>query len=168
MGSHHSKPDLDPGKSLPRLALILSTLLAVLPTSSHPLLALLRLASLLLSRPNPTTPSALAYSNRQQAIQFQSQAHIGSLEAYPEGHPTRGVILAELGKLINAETWTSESGAQVMVPSEGLPRMRLTRETMAKALVELRIGFGPKGGLVGVEMEGLVEGLVREMAAFGA
>ena len=45
--------------------------------------------------------------------------------------------------------------------------MRLARETMSRAIAELRIGFGPKGGLVGVEMEGLVEGLVREMAAFG-
>lgn len=93
---------------------------------------------------------------------------MGSLKAYPAGHPTRGVILAELGKLINAETWTSESGAQVMVPSEGVPRMRLARETMTKALDELRVGFGPKGGLVGVEMAGLIEGLVREMAAFGS
>jgi hypothetical protein len=143
-------------------------LLSALPVSSHPLLALLRLASLLLSRPDPGTPTALAHSNRQQAIQFLSQAHMGSLEAYPAGHPTRGVILAELGKLINAETWTSESGAQVMVPSEGVPRMRLARETMTKALDELRVGFGPKGGLVGVEMEGLIEGLVREMAAFGS
>ncbi len=45
--------------------------------------------------------------------------------------------------------------------------MGLARETLIKALDELRVGFGKEGGMVKREVEMLVEGLTREMRALG-
>jgi len=97
-------------------------------------------------------------------------------EVYPKGHPSVGIVLAELGKLLNAESGnTDDSGSGkslqkkedivIQLPVDVTGRMGVARETLVKALAELRIGFGRSGGLVGKELEYLVEGISREMTA---
>jgi SET and MYND domain-containing protein len=92
----------------------------------------------------------------------------------PHGHPVRGIVLAELGKLLNLEssgespeTTGADAAALSFLPKDVKGRMALARETMIKALEELRVGFGKDDGMVAKEMEMLVEGLTREMVAMG-
>jgi len=90
---------------------------------------------------------------------------------YPEGHPSLGIALTELGKLLNLDAAESTSGEAVssgvnrsaVIPAQAADRLGLARETLMMALRELRIGFGKTGGLVGKEVEGILEGLVKEM-----
>jgi hypothetical protein len=139
---------------------------ALMPLSSHPLLALLRLEATMLSTPIESTDTI---PHLFEAIEASSLSFRGMQALLPHGHPIRGIILAELGKLLNLEAAGDSKAQQVVsfLPRDVKGRMGLARETMIKALEELRIGFGTDGGLVGKEMEMLVEGLTREMRAFG-
>jgi len=97
------------------------------------------------------------------------------MSVFVEGHPVRGVGLAELGKLLavdeppalattmpgNATATTSDA-----FPPTGPARLALAVETLQRALKELMIGFGEStgGGDVGrVVREDIVK-LEREMS----
>ncbi len=111
------------------------------------------------------------------AIQALALHWKGSQAVYPVNHPSLGIMLAELGKLLNAEAESGDEGADkkatpstsnlaIKLPVDVGGRMGLARETMVNALKVLRIGFGKSGGLVGKEIEMLVEGISREMAMY--
>jgi hypothetical protein len=53
----------------------------------------------------------------------------------------------------------------VEIPEEPVRRLVWAREVLMQALGEIRIGFGKGGGLVGKELEGLAEGVGREIGA---
>jgi hypothetical protein len=53
----------------------------------------------------------------------------------------------------------------VEIPEEPVRRLVWAREILMQALGEIRIGFGKGGGLVGKELEGLAEGVGREIGA---
>ncbi len=82
----------------------------------------------------------------------------------------RGIVLAELGKLLNLErdddaSPSAPDSAAAFLPRGVSGRLHLARETLVKALSELRAGFGMDGGMVGREVMVLVDGLTREMQA---
>jgi hypothetical protein len=149
--------------------------------SSYPFLPLLRLRSLLASRPTPTMPGqpmAETVKDLFDAIESQAMVWKGMKIVYPTGHPSLGLALTELGKLLNldaeAETGvgltapkttptSSEVGRQRQLPVHASDRLGLARETLIMALEQLKIGFGTTGGLVGREVEGVLEGLQKEM-----
>lgn len=148
-------------------------LLAVLPITSHPLPALLRLEATSLSSP---TPSSEAIPDLFAAIRASSLSFKALELLLPYGHPVRGIALAELGKLLNLErddtqdassAPTAPDSAAPFLPRELAGRLHLARETLVKALSELRVGFGAEGGggMVGRELVVLVEGVTREMQA---
>lgn len=106
---------------------------------------------------------------------------VGAEGMYPPGHPVRGISLAELGKLLlvptvpedDPSTTTARSivpdelfastGGRPSVPSSPVGRLTMARDVLLRALVELRVGFGGEGGLVGREVGALVEGVEREV-----
>jgi len=129
---------------------------------------------LLSSQPTPTLPDqpvAETVVNLFDAVEAQALAWKGMKAVYPEGHPSLGIALTELGKLLNLDAAESTSGEAVssgvnrsaVIPAQAADRLGLARETLMMALRELRIGFGKTGGLVGKEVEGILEGLVKEM-----
>lgn len=141
-----------------------------MPPSTHPLFALLRLQALLDSS---ATPDGLTVVNPNRAIQAAALAWKGMLEVYPSGHPSIGIVLAELGKLLNLDT--NEPPASplgdrqgLVLPNSLLGRRQLALQTMQQSQLELRVGFGGDGGLVAAEMEGLSGGLTRELTMSGA
>ncbi|KAH8079697.1 hypothetical protein HD553DRAFT_326416 [Filobasidium floriforme] len=149
--------------------------------SSYPFLPLLRLRSLLASRPTPTMPGqpmAETVKDLFDAIESQAMVWKGMKAVYPTGHPSLGLALTELGKLLNLDaeaeagadqtapkptSTSSEVGAQRQLPVHASDRLGLARETLIMALEQLKIGFGTTGGLVGSEVEGVLEGLQKEM-----
>ncbi|KAL7409501.1 hypothetical protein BDY24DRAFT_214933 [Mrakia frigida] len=164
---------------------ILIALTQHLPPSSYPLLPLLRLFSTLLisgfSSTPPTDPSSSSLLNDALQITYLTSQAVLTPGIYPPGHPARGVALAELGKLLVVpapEVAASSKGKSVVpkelfargggagIPDEPARRLMWAREILVQALGEVRIGFGKKGdggGLVGVELAGLVEGVGREI-----
>lgn len=120
-----------------------------------------------------------------------SQA-VTSSGIYPVGHPARAVALAELGKLLlipvsqpssgrsiketteeeeDVDAWIESEASivpiglrlDVQLPAEPGRRLVWAREIILQALEESRIGYGRRGGLVGRELEGLAEGVGREL-----
>jgi len=139
---------------------------------------MLRLRSLLASQPIPALPGqAMAETVKDlfDAIESQAMVWKGMKEVYPHGHPSLGIALTELGKVLNLDASdeadaqgpstnsSSEVGKQRALPVHATDRLGLARETLAMALEQLRIGFGRTGGLVGREVEGIMEGLTKEM-----
>ena len=146
--------------------------------SSYPFQPLLRLRSLLASQPTPALPGqAMSETVKDlfDAIEAQALVWKGMKVVYPNGHPSLGIALAELGKLLNLDATedsvrksggkdpSTEVGKQLPLPTQATDRLGLARETLGMALEQLKIGFGMTGGLVGREVEGVVEGLTKEM-----
>ena len=146
--------------------------------SSYPFQPLLRLRSLLASQPTPALPGqAMSETVKDlfDAIEAQALVWKGMKVIYPNGHPSLGIALAELGKLLNLDATedsgrkqggmdpSTEVGKQLPLPTQATDRLGLARETLGMALEQLKIGFGMTGGLVGREVEGIVEGLTKEM-----
>ena len=116
------------------------------------------------------------------AVESQALAWKGMQLVYPDGHPSLGLALAVLGKLLNLdaqqEPKTSSEcgpnpssasssslavGQSFALPVQATDRLGLARETLVMALQQLRIGFGHTGGLAGREIEGILDGVTREM-----
>jgi hypothetical protein len=146
--------------------------------SSYPFQPLLRLRSLLASQPKPALPGqpiSETVKDLFDAIEAQALVWKGMKVVYPNGHPSLGIVLAELGKLLNLDaeedsarkqdgaTSSTEIGKQIPLPAQATDRLGLARETLGMALEQLSIGLGCTGGLVGKEVKGIMEGLTKEM-----
>lgn len=148
---------------------IVKSLLDLMPPSSYPLSSLLRLQALLDCSP---TPDGTSVVNPGRAIQATALAWKGMTEVYPAGHPSIGIALAELGKLLNLESDSKSfeqplgQGRGLVIPSSMIARRNLAQQTMIRAVEELQIGFGPTGGLVANELRGLVQGLGHELTMY--
>ncbi|ODN95670.1 hypothetical protein I350_08387 [Cryptococcus amylolentus CBS 6273] len=151
---------LDPSPALQTLSTLLPQLLALSPPSSHPLLALLHLSALLLSPPN--SPETLGLATQHLAL-----ASSASFLSLPPNHPSTAVTLAKWGKLLSLD--------QVRLPSEGsegaemlVKRLEMATAVLRKALTAAELGFGAEGGVVGLEMDGLVKGCEGELGVYRA
>ncbi|ODN76466.1 hypothetical protein L198_08061 [Cryptococcus wingfieldii CBS 7118] len=151
---------LDPSPALQTLSTLLPQLLSLSPPSSHPLLALLHLSALLLSPPK--SPSSLSLATQHLAL-----ASSASFLSLPPNHPSTAVTLAKWGKLLSLD--------QVRLPSEGpegaemlVKRLEMATVVLRKALTAAELGFGAEGGVVGLEMDGLVKGCEGELGVYRA
>ncbi|KAN0085790.1 hypothetical protein V8E55_006924 [Tylopilus felleus] len=139
---------------------------AGLPPSSHPLLALLKLHQSLLvsSFSGPISQDVLDESIRTAA------KHVAGLSTVlDQGHPVRGVALAELGKLLAVDEPSPSTPPQTTsFPPSGPPRLKLAYETLLKARIELLIGFAREneGGEVGREVRESVVALEKELGVW--
>jgi SET and MYND domain-containing protein len=122
-----------------------------------------------------------------EAIRSATRAFTGLSQILPEGHPARGVALAELGKLLCVdEPWPKYADLDgirpLSLPSEisstfpttrfsayppsGPERLKLAYETLVRALGELKVGFGGgrnEGGEVGQNVRKLAVGVEKEL-----
>jgi hypothetical protein len=144
------------------------------PPSSHPHLALLRLHQSLLITALASSTDADLLDN---TIRATARAVSGITAVLDEGHPVRGVGLAELGKLLAVDeplpptstTSPSSSSAQSDVfPPTGAARLGLAVDTLKRALKELMIGFGEstRGGEVGTELREEIVRLEKELSVW--
>lgn len=163
--------------ALPASQPILTHLSNYLPPTAYPLLPLLRHLSTLLVEAlgSQSTQDRTLLEDAMSYSRLVSIA-LGTSEVYPSGHPARAMALAEFGKLLLLPVPSQDGGSSASkrisivpprlrfnIPEEDGQRLRLAREVLLQALWELRIGFGSKGGLVGRDVEGLLEGSEREI-----
>ncbi len=195
---------LDPEKSIQLTTKLVPILISAgLVPGSHPLLALARLnASLLITHlpaaPDPSieevhspATQASAPTSRAEA-QAQLDDAICSARAkrvrglgrvLAEGHPVRGIALAELGKLLSVDepdpahvrgpagSPTGAMGVAPGYPPSGPARVKLAYETLLRARAELLVGFGGganEGGVVGRGVREMVAELEKEMQVWKA
>lgn len=152
----------------------MDALLTLQPASSYPLLPLLRIHALQLTQPETSTALVNTTSGEQTLPRIFDAIRIHTLlvralgEVLPPFHPSYGIALAELGKLLNVHveddgSGPADLGMSVKIPRATTRRLALTLTTLRKALDVLRVGYGSQGGLVGVEMGWIVEGLEKEL-----
>lgn len=181
----------DPIKALKYTASSLALLQPYpLHLSSHPLLALTRLhLSLSLSSlSSPISESKEATSledqrTRDDLVDDASRtaaccvAGVSGVPGMTEGHPVRGIALAELGKLLCVDvdpSPASQSGTrQIALTDEndqndasaalprGVERLQLAAQILKRARDELLIGFGKEGG--GGDVGKLVDTMLRDL-----
>jgi len=101
-------------------------------------------------------------------IRLSAQVVTGLVDLLPLGHPTRGVALAELGKLlcVDEPKASSEELEKTPFPPQGYNRLALAKDTLIRAHGEVQIGFGPGGGDLGDEIHKILENIEREMAVY--
>ena len=148
---------LDPEQAKTILSTLVPALLQHFPPSSYPLLALLRLRSLLLI--SPTSPA-----EHNTAIASLALAYAGAEKVYPPSHPTLAIILSEWGKLL-AMNDTDQEKEDTVKGDRSKIAQRLTEAivVLRKAVEGCDKGFGVGGGIVGKEMEGLLVGCQGEL-----
>lgn len=148
-----------PSNAITSLQMVLAHLLSQMPPSSYPVLPLLRLL-FLLNLP-PATPSDLDPTLSALSISYEA-----STKVYPPNHPSLAIILAEWGKFLFAlatEDWIPAT------LQDRLERVMQAQERLVIAVKACESGFGraAAGGLVGMEMRGLVERCEVEKAGIG-
>ncbi|KAF8526583.1 hypothetical protein BU17DRAFT_40361 [Hysterangium stoloniferum] len=139
-----------------------------LPPSAHPLLGLLRLQQSLLIDTLSTAPNASIFVD--ETIQIAGRVVSGLTAVLSDGHPVRGVAMAELGKLLAMDEPASAGGVSGTVSSPVFPptgprRLALAVEMLKNALGELTTGFGEaiSGGEAGNGVRETIVQLEREM-----
>lgn len=174
------------------------------PTTTHPLLALCRLHLSLLISQLAEAIEILGRSLADESISSEAVSgarlpkdHVDEVCAaaarsvaavsavFPEGHPVRGVALAELGKLLCVDVdqdaqdiehivsptvaasdpsslLASASEAGVSPFPAGEERLKLARNVLLRARTELRRGFGGEGGEVARQVEESIRNLEKE------
>ncbi|KAG8862916.1 hypothetical protein FRB96_000336 [Tulasnella sp. 330] len=167
-----------------------------IPMTSHPLLALYRLHQTLLigqlsqevqisgnlhtGSPAQSSVEASALNPRlpkervDQVCTIAARSLSAILVVFPDGHPVRGVALAELGKLLcvdvdedakGMEDLQNNAGPSTMI-RDGFPagaeRLKLSRDALLRARTELRRGFGGEGGEVAREVEESIRNIEKE------
>jgi len=106
----------------------------------------------------PKISSKEAQEVLDEAIQVATLAFTGLSQILPEGHPARGVALAELGKLLCVDEPMPKDaelmGMRAETPRPGFPfpfaayppsepeRLKLAYDTLVLALGELKVGIG--------------------------
>jgi hypothetical protein len=157
-----------------------------MPATSYPLLPLLRLHALQLTQPSASTavshPSIIAVEqglgpNLFPAIRIHSVLVHALGAVLPANHPSLGIALAELGKLLNVHVDENGSstpaesqvdlGNGFLIPRATSQRLPLALSTLRRAWETLQVGFGREkgveGGVVAWEVKVLMEGLEREL-----
>jgi SET and MYND domain-containing protein len=133
-----------------RVPELLGKLMPRLSPSVYPVFPLLRLQALLFTtRGSP--------EDLQKAAITLSIAYPGAEALHPPGHPTLAVILAEWAKILSTEPNPDASKDQQ------LQKLYQAVALLRKAYTACERGFGPGGGLVGKEMEGLIRGCEGEI-----
>ena len=94
------------------------------------------------------------------AISILAFACSGAEAVYPSGHPTLAIILSEWGKLLAMEV-PHDWGAQTR--DELGRRLESAVMVLRKAVKGCEVSFGPGGGIVGKEVEGLRRGCEGEL-----
>ena len=141
---------IDPESTKRYLSDLITSISKFMPVSSQTLHALLRLQALIYTPPK-------SVSDRATAIQSLALAYKGAEHLYPQGHPIRAIILAEWGKLLAMEVEGDQTKQEVL-------RSLVEAVTvLRKAFTACEEGFGPGGGLVGREVEGLIRGCEGEI-----
>lgn len=134
--------------------------------SCHPLLALLKLhQSLLLS----SFSEHISQDLLDESIRTAAKHAAGLSAVLDQGHPVRGVALAELGKLLAVDEPSPSSPPQTTsFPPSGPARLKIAYETLLKARDELVVGFGREneGGEVGREVRESVVALEKELGVW--
>ena len=202
----------DPQKSIQLTTnLIPIVVSAGLVPAAHPLLALSRLNTSLLITHLPTAdplmdelhspqvqadlqdaPQRLSQTDVQdaldEAIRSATRSNTGLGQILTEGHPIRGVALAELGKLLSVDEphpthlVSPQSGGIISAPlsssnmrvppgypPSGPQRLKLAYDTLKKARSELMVGFGGgsnEGGEVGQNVRQQVAELEKELSVW--
>ncbi|KAL1721019.1 hypothetical protein EV715DRAFT_249315 [Schizophyllum commune] len=143
---------------------------AKLVPSSHPLLGLSRLHQTLLISAFSASPSQ---DILDEAIRTAARNTKGLSMILTEGHPVRGVALAEFGKLLAVDEMEAKSANALTdglprpdaFPPTGPPRLKLAYETLLRAREELLIGFGRanEGGKVGRSVRDALAALEKEI-----
>jgi SET and MYND domain-containing protein len=97
-----------------------------------------------------------------------------------QGHLLRGLALAELGKLLSVDEPVpkylegndnrDESDQKGVFPPSGPARLRLAKETLIRAQMELMVGFGwvNEGGEVGMEVGDWLVRVEKELQVWKA
>jgi hypothetical protein len=139
---------------------------AGLTLSSHPLLAMNQLHKSLLitSLADNITQDLL-----DDSVRTAAKSTTGLSTLLPNGHPIRGVALAELGKLLAVdEPAPPAPSLKTTFPPSGPPRLKLAYETLVKAREELMVGFGNAngGGQVGGDVRETIVGLEKELGVW--
>ncbi|WOO84849.1 Histone-lysine N-methyltransferase ASHR1 [Vanrija pseudolonga] len=143
---------LDYATAGPELSPIITALQKLVPSSTYPLLPLLRLQVLTLTPPTELSVWEFAIGQLRTAIS-------GAREAHPANHPTIAVMMAELAKLLSMDTDqlgqtgitpVRQAGQQQVIERVGrlLDAVRALREAVAAC----KAAFGRGGGDVGAEM----------------
>ncbi|KAF9236037.1 hypothetical protein BU15DRAFT_50600 [Melanogaster broomeanus] len=138
---------------------------ADLTPSCHPLLALLKLhQSLLVS----VLSDQLSQELLDEIIRTASKYLTGLFAILEEGHPVRGVALAELGKLLAVDEPDPSSTQTHSFPPSGPARLKMAYETLLRARKELLIGFGRDndGGEVGRNVRDSIVSLEKELGVW--
>lgn len=172
---------LDPAAAYKLTSNMIPLLARHISPTSHPLLALSRLhLSLLISK----LAEAVLESSSRRLPQSQvdevclaaSRALSAVSAVFPEGHPVRGIALAELGRLLCVDVQedakemetiangaAQSAGVLDIAPfPAGAERLKLARTTLLRARDELRRGFGGEGGEVGRQVEESVRNIEKE------
>lgn len=139
---------------------------ADLPPSSHPLLGLLKLHQSLLVA---SFSDRISQELLDESIRIAAK-HVAGLSAVlEEGHPVRGVVLAELGKLLAVDEPSPSSPPQTTsFPPSGPTRLKIAYETLLRARNELLVGFGREneGGEVGQDVRESIVALEKELGVW--
>ncbi|KDR78759.1 hypothetical protein GALMADRAFT_64592 [Galerina marginata CBS 339.88] len=125
-----------------------------------------------------------AQESLNDVIRAATRASTGLAQILTEGHPVRGIALAELGKLLTVDephpTHLQEPNAQpqspLMInpnlkapppyPPSGPARLKMAYETLVRARAELMVGFGGgknEGGEVGRQVRQLAAEVEKEL-----
>ncbi|KIK95837.1 hypothetical protein PAXRUDRAFT_826610 [Paxillus rubicundulus Ve08.2h10] len=139
---------------------------AGLTPSCHPLLALLKLhQSLLVS----SFSDQLSQELLDESIRTAAKYTAGLSTVLDEGHPVRGVALAELGKLLAVDEPAPSSPPQTNTfPPSGPARLKMAYETLLRAREELLVGFGRDndGGEVGQNVRDSIVSSEKELGVW--
>lgn len=161
----------------------ISSLAINMSATSYPLLPLLRHLSLL-AMSSLSSTSSIPTRQRVEDVTLLTYLSTNALltqDLLPPGHPSRGLALAELGKILLLPLPPASSAddrsivpdeLRALVPEaraklalDGWLRLAWARDILTQAVRELRVGFGKNGGAVGGEVAGLLEGTEREIEA---
>ncbi|KAF4613860.1 hypothetical protein D9613_008115 [Agrocybe pediades] len=197
----------DPKKAMQLTTKLVPILISAgLVPAAYPLLALSRLgASLSIAHLPSSDPQVeevfspevegekmtpeLAQEALDDAVRAATRASTGLSQILVEGHPVRGIALAELGKLLSVDepkpthVEPKDTTSSPVIPStssfvlnpklraapyppSGPPRLKLAYETLVRARMELMIGFGGgknEGGEVGKQVRQLAVDIEKEL-----
>ncbi|KAF7979261.1 hypothetical protein HWV62_42938 [Athelia sp. TMB] len=112
----------------------------------------------------------MTQENLDEIIRTVTKASTGLSNILCEGHPVRGLALAELGKILAVDEPAPKTDPRAagVYPPSGPPRLKLAYDTLVKARGELLVGFGRanEGGQVGREVRETIVSLEKEIGVW--
>ncbi|WVF67350.1 hypothetical protein IAT40_002105 [Kwoniella sp. CBS 6097] len=167
-----SRGIVDPEQGSAKLDSLIKPLLSFLPPSSYPITPILRL-SILFNAPPKDEPTLAKLLNHLSAV------YKGSKAVTPEWHPTLAVILAEWAKvstinldnnqndpsLVGTTLDAKEARRRNMV---NMGKLKESIDVLRRAVQACDKGFGEEanGGILGLEMRGLLRACEGELTVF--